>query len=108
MTSAPTWLIDSRIVAGSPLESTNPSEMAQPSAATSQLVSSWVSISIPVTPVSLYSIEYIVTAASVQPSLGRGDVVAYVIYDKIQRGRERPVDRERKPMSDYNLLIDAK
>jgi hypothetical protein len=31
-----------------------------------------------------------------------------VIYAEIERGRERPVDGERKPISDYNLLIDGK
>jgi hypothetical protein len=40
--------------------------------------------------------------------LGHGEVIAYVIYAEIQRGREWPVDRERKPISDYNLLIDGK
>ena len=42
MASAPTWFSDSRMVAGAPVESTNPSEMASPSAATSQVVRAWV------------------------------------------------------------------
>jgi hypothetical protein len=49
------------------VESTKPSEIAPPSAATSQVVRDWVSISIVKLLTTLYFIEYIDAADDVQP-----------------------------------------
>jgi len=74
MASAPTWLSESRMVAGLPVESTKPSEMTPPSAATSHVVKAWVSISIIKlrNHDALYSIEYIDVRAASSPGFWVG------------------------------------
>jgi hypothetical protein len=57
------------------VESTKPSEIAPPSAATSQVVRDWVSISIVKLLASLYCMEYIVAADGVQPGFGLAEAL---------------------------------
>src|SRR5579871_5951114 len=111
MASAPTWFRFSRIVRGSPVESTKHSEIVSPPDAISQEVRNLVSISIREdTPdISLYFLEY--SAVGMWRSRARQPWPLFRFRD-IHSAITRP-DRAHnqgrdKPMSDFNLLIDGK